>query len=154
MWLHIKHIICINVYLNIYLWSLPGFQFNSLRFSSTSFISFSFTVWMFLILFFYYICMTQGLFSHWTEQIFNWIQAFASNTQVGQELIRSTTYWSPSFIVGPWARICSGNKAPPYGHYIAAIEQACVNMELHNAEEHRAEIRGTLKQTHPQEKNQ
>ena len=40
-------------------------------------------------------------------------------------------------------------KHPLYGDYIATIEQACINMKPHNAEEIRAEIRGALKQTHP-----
>ena len=42
-------------------------------------------------------------------------------------------------------------RHPPYGDYIVAIKQVCSNMEPNNAEEIRAEIRGVLKHTHPQE---
>ena len=42
----------------------------------------------------------------------------------------------------------------PHRDYIATVEQACVNLEPHNAEEFRAEIRGALKQSHPQEEHQ
>ena len=52
----------------------------------------------------------------------------------------------PGFAVTP--------RHPPYGDYIVAIEQACCNMEPNNAEELRAEIRGALKHSHPQEQYQ
>ena len=39
-------------------------------------------------------------------------------------------------------------RHPPYGDYIAAIEQACSNMDPNSAEELRAEIRGALKHGH------
>ena len=44
-------------------------------------------------------------------------------------------------------------KHPPYGDYIAAIEKACSTMEPNSAEELRAEIRGSLKHTHPTRSN-
>ena len=77
-----------------------------------------------------------------------------NNAEMGQEFIRSTTHQSTSFSAATWARFCSGPKHPPHGHYIAAVEQACINLEPHNAEELRTEIRGTLKHSHPQEENQ
>ena len=39
----------------------------------------------------------------------------------------------------------------PHGDYIAAVEQAYLNLEPHNAEELRAETRGALKHSHAQE---
>ena len=36
----------------------------------------------------------------------------------------------------------------PHGDYITAVEQACLNLEPHNAEELRAEIRGALRYSH------
>ena len=41
----------------------------------------------------------------------------------------------------------------PYGKYIVAVEQACINLEPHNAEELRAEIWWALKHSHPSRKN-
>ena len=43
----------------------------------------------------------------------------------------------PNFAVAP--------RHPPYGEYITMIEQACLNLEPHSAEELRAEIWGALK---------
>ena len=43
--------------------------------------------------------------------------------------------------------------APPYGEYIAAGEQACINLEPHDAEELRAEIRGVMKHSYPSREN-
>ena len=43
----------------------------------------------------------------------------------------------PNFAVAP--------RHPPYGDYITVVEQACLNLEPHSAEELRAEIRGALK---------
>ena len=51
----------------------------------------------------------------------------------------------PNFTLAP--------RHPPYGEYIAAVEQACQNLEPHNAEEHRAEIRGAFKHSHTPKKN-
>ena len=45
------------------------------------------------------------------------------------------------------------SQKPPYGEYITAVEQACLNLEPHNAEELRAEIRGALKHTHNPRRN-
>ena len=36
-------------------------------------------------------------------------------------------------------------KIIPYGDYITAIEQACLKLELHNAEELRTAMRGALR---------
>ena len=44
-------------------------------------------------------------------------------------------------------------RHPPYGDYIAAIEQACMKLEPHNAEELRAEIRGVLRNLQPSRSN-
>ena len=55
--------------------------------------------------------------------------------------------------------MCSLNlsaKTPrslPYGEYITEVEQACLNLEPHNAEELRAEIRGALRHAHNPRKN-
>ena len=40
------------------------------------------------------------------------------------------------------------SRSHPYGEYITALEQACLNLEPHNAEELRAEIRGALRHAH------
>ena len=48
--------------------------------------------------------------------------------------------YGPNFAIAP--------KHPPYGDYITAVEQACLNLEPHNAEELRAEIRGALRHSH------
>ena len=42
----------------------------------------------------------------------------------------------------------------PHGEYIVAVQQVCLILEPHNAVELRAEIRGTLKHSHPQEEHQ
>ena len=46
---------------------------------------------------------------------------------------------------GPWTQLCHISQKAPYGEYITAVEQACLNLEPHNAEELRAEIRGALR---------
>ena len=46
----------------------------------------------------------------------------------------------PNFAITP--------RSLPYGEYITVVEQACLNLEPHNAEELRAEIRGALRHAH------
>ena len=43
----------------------------------------------------------------------------------------------PNFMIAP--------RHPPYGEYITAVEQACLKLEPHNAEELRAAMRGALR---------
>ena len=44
-------------------------------------------------------------------------------------------------------------RRPPYVEYITALEQGCLNLEPHSAEELRAEIRGALKHAHNPRRN-
>ena len=46
----------------------------------------------------------------------------------------------PNFTITP--------RSLPFGEYITAVEQACLNLEPHNTEELRAEIRGALRHAH------
>ena len=41
----------------------------------------------------------------------------------------------------------------PYGHYITVIEQACLKLEPHNAEELRATMRGALRNSQEPTRN-
>ena len=45
------------------------------------------------------------------------------------------------------------SQTPPYGEYITAVQQACLYLEPHNAEELRAEIRGALRQSYKSSRN-
>ena len=51
----------------------------------------------------------------------------------------------PNFTIAP--------RHPPYGEYITAVEQACLNLEPHNAEELRAEIMEALRHSHKARRN-
>ena len=51
----------------------------------------------------------------------------------------------PNFAIGP--------RQPLYWEYIATVEEACLNLEPHNAEELRAEIKNILKHSHNSRKN-
>ena len=44
-------------------------------------------------------------------------------------------------------------RSSPYGEYITVVEQACLNLEPHNAEEQRAEIRKALRHAHSPSRN-
>ena len=58
---------------------------------------------------------------------------------MGQESVGSPTHQSTSLTADPWAKFCSGTQTPPYGDYIVVVEEACLNLESHNAEDLRAE---------------
>ena len=73
---------------------------------------------------------------------------------MGQEYIGSPTHQSTSHTADPCAKFCGGSQTPSYGDYIVAGEQAYLNLEPHNVEQLRVEIRGALKHSHPQEEHQ
>ena len=52
------------------------------------------------------------------------------------------------FPAGPWTQFCYCSHKPPYGEYVTTVEQACLNLESHNAEELREKIRGALRHVH------
>ena len=68
--------------------------------------------------------------------------------QMGEESIQNPPYGSPGFPAGLWTQFCYSSQKPPYGEYITTLEQACLNLEPHNAEELRAEIRRALIHAH------
>ena len=72
---------------------------------------------------------------------------------MGEKFVGSSPYQSPDITAGPWTKFCHSSQKPPYGDYITAVEQACLNLEPHNAEELRAEIRGALRHSHKSRRN-
>ena len=72
---------------------------------------------------------------------------------MGQKSVRHTINRGTSFSAGAWPQFCCCFKHPLYGEYITAIEQACMKLEPHNAEELRAEIRGALRNAKEPKRN-
>ena len=73
--------------------------------------------------------------------------------QVGEEPVRGLPYRSLDVPADPWTQICYSSQKAPYGEYIAAVEQAFLNLEPHNTEDLRAEIRGALRHAHNPRRN-
>ena len=76
-----------------------------------------------------------------------------SAVQVGEESIEISPHRSPNVPADPWTQFHYNPQKPPYGEYITVVEQACLNLEPHNAEELRAEIRETFRHAHNPRKN-
>ena len=64
---------------------------------------------------------------------------------MGEESLEHTFNRGTVLLASPWAQFCNCSKTLPYGEYITAIEQACLRLEPHNAEELRATMRGALR---------
>ena len=69
-----------------------------------------------------------------TVQSNKWVKNLLEVPLTGTQV--SLLVHGPNFAVAP--------RRPPYGEYITTVDQACLNLEPHNAEEWRAEIRGAF----------
>ena len=99
--------------------------------------------------------------------------ASTTSTGASQTIITTTTTATTSRCVNKWVRnllstplteaqisllVRGPNSAvaprhPPYGEYITMVDQACLKLEPHSAEEHRAEMRGALKHSQNPKRN-
>ena len=78
-----------------------------------------------------------------SEDIQKWVKNLSSTPLTEAQV--SLLVHGPNFAVAP--------RHPPYGEYITAIEQACMKLEPHNAEELRAEMRGALRHSKEPKRN-
>ena len=67
--------------------------------------------------------------------------------------LKHPTNSGTSFTAGAWPQFCCCSEATNYGGYITTIEQACLKLEPHNAEERRAEMRGALRHSQELKRN-
>ena len=79
---------------------------------------------------------TSGYMSKWVR---NLLGTLLTEAQV------SLLAHGPNFVVAP--------RQPPYGEYITVVEQACLKLEPHSAEELRAEMRGSLRHSQNPKRN-
>ena len=73
--------------------------------------------------------------------------------QVGEESIRSPLTEAQVLLLSHGPNFAITPRSLPYGEYITVVEQACLNLEPHNAEELRVEIRGALRHAHNPQRN-
>ena len=78
-----------------------------------------------------------------TVQLEKWVRNLSGAPLTKAQM--SLLAHGPNFAIAP--------RHPPYGEYIPSLEQACLNMEPHNEEELRAEIRGPLRHSNKARRN-
>ena len=72
---------------------------------------------------------------------------------MGEEFIGSPLTEAQVSLLAHGSNFAITPRSLPHGEYITAVEQACLSLEPHNAEELRAEIRGSLRHAHNPRRN-